>query len=90
MHAVNIDGTRYKLNERFTWEPMPDGCILYCQDSGQIMTLSPVVELILTYCDGETPIRTVFESVLQDAELSEESFCKTVDQLVSEKVLLSL
>jgi len=80
--------TKFKLNETFVWEPMPDGCILYCQTSGQILTINPTAELILTYCDGETPLQTIYQSVIEDAPLTEAEFQTAVQKLIEENVLL--
>jgi hypothetical protein len=80
--------SKFKLNEAFVWEPMPDGCILYCQTSGQILTINPTAELILTYCDGETSLQTVYQSVIEDAPLTEAEFQSAVQKLIEEKVLL--
>ena len=81
-------GTKFKLNESFVWEPMPDGCILYSQTSGQIITVNPTAELILTYCDGETTLQQVFQNVTEDAPLEPSAFQAAVDKLIEEKVLL--
>jgi len=81
-------GTKFKLNESFVWEPMPDGCILYSQTSGQIITVNPTAELILTYCDGETTLQQVFQSVIEDAPLEPSVFQTAVEKLIEEKILL--
>ena len=85
---MNSIGSTFKLNDQFTWEPMPDGSILYCQASGQIMTINPITELILSYCDGQTSIGEVLKAVKEDADLSEQEFETAVEKLVAEKVLL--
>lgn len=76
------------LNEKFVWEPMPDGCILYCQESGQILTLNPAAELILSYCDGATALGEVYAAVAKEAELPDDAFWVTVTRCLDEKVLL--
>lgn len=85
---MNTPDTKLKLNEEFVWEPMPDGCILYRQSSGQIMTVNPAAELILTYCDGDTPLKDVYQSVSTDVELTEPAFLEAVQKLMDENVLL--
>ncbi|MEW6302154.1 MAG: PqqD family peptide modification chaperone [Verrucomicrobiota bacterium] len=79
---------KLSLNEQFVWEPMPDGCILYCQDSGQIITLNPTAELILSYCDGATSLREVYHAMTQETPIAEDVFFSTVQRFLDEKVLL--
>jgi|GEM_PF-2129688 len=80
------------LNENFGWEPMPDGSVVYSFDSSQIITLNPVAELILSFCDGETTVRSVIDSVREElgsgTETSEELFLKAIDELIQQNVLL--
>lgn len=80
--------SKFKLNETFVWEPMPDGCILYCQTSGQILTINPTAELILTYCDGETTLQGIYQAVNEDAPMDEASFQSAVQKLIEENVLI--
>jgi hypothetical protein len=80
--------TKLKLNADFVWEPMPDGCILYCQGTGQIVTVNPAADLILTYCDGESSLQQIYQSVIEDAPLEQPEFQAAVQKLVDEKVLL--
>jgi len=80
--------TKLKLNEGFVWEPMNDGCILYCQATGQILTVNPTAELILTYCDGELSLGEVFQAVTQDAPMDEQVFQDSVTKFLAEKVLI--
>lgn len=80
--------TRLKLNEGFVWEPMNDGCILYCQSTGQIITINPTAELILTYCDGETPLNEVYQAVIEDAPMDESAFQSSITKFLEEKVLI--
>ena len=76
------------LNEKFAWEPMPDGCILYCQESGQILTLNPAAELMLSYCDGTATLEEICSEVTQESELSQDDFWTTVARCLEEKVLV--
>lgn len=80
--------TKWKLNERFVWEPMGDGCILYCQASGQILTVNPTAELILSYCDGEKSLEAVYQAVTEDTPLEQPAFQEAVQKLIDEQVLL--
>lgn len=80
--------TKLKLNEGFVWEPMNDGCILYCQSTGQIITVNPTAELILTYCDGEMSLEQIFLAVNEDAPMDRAAFESSVSKFLDEKVLI--
>jgi len=79
---------KLKLNADFVWEPMPDGCILYCQATGQIVTVNPAAELILTYCDGTASLQEIYDKVLEDVFLPPAEFQAAVQKLLHEKILL--
>ena len=85
---MNQPALKYKLNEEFVWEPMPDGSILYAQSSGQIITVNPVTELILSFCDGETTLPQIFATILEDVPIEQSSFDEAIQKLIAEKVLL--
>ncbi len=76
------------LNEEFDYEPMPDGCILFKQASGQIISLNPPAELILSFCDGETDIASIFTLSGDEMELDRETFDEVINSLFEQKVLL--
>jgi PAS domain-containing protein len=78
---------RWRLNEAFVWEPMPDGCILYCQQTGQILTVNPAAELILSYCDGLTSMEDVLRAVNEDLALAPGEFDEVVKALIEQEVL---
>jgi len=77
-----------RLNETFDWEPMPDGCILFSQETGQVLTVNPTAELILTFCDGENSLETIYEDVSKDIDIPRDAFLETVERFVKEEVLL--
>ncbi|MDA7916415.1 hypothetical protein N9B94_04195 [Verrucomicrobia bacterium] len=83
------DACKPSLNEEFDYEPMPDGCILFKQSSGQIISLNPPAELILSYCDGETELGKVYELTCDEMELEKSAFDETISSLFEQKVLLT-
>jgi hypothetical protein len=87
----NLLELKPSLNENFGWEPMPDGSVVYSFDSSQIITLNPIAELILSFCDGESTVQVILQNVrteLEDPDLSEETFLKAIDELLKQNVLL--
>ena len=58
-----------QLNETFEWEPMPDGCLLFSQETGQVLSVNPTAELILSFCDGENSIEEIYDNVTQTLSL---------------------
>jgi hypothetical protein len=78
------------LNATFVWEPLPDGCILYCQESGRILTLNPTAELILSYCDGATTLSEIFTLLAEETALGPDAFWSAVKQCLEEQVLVNL
>lgn len=78
-----------RLNETFDWEPMPDGCILFSQETGQVLTVNPTAELILTFCDGEHSLDEIYKDLCQDVEMPRDTFIETVERFVKEEVLVT-
>ncbi len=78
-----------RLNESFDWEPMPDGCLLFSQETGQVLTVNPTAELILSFCDGESSLEDIYLGVRRAVDVPEESFQETIDRFIAEKVILS-
>lgn len=78
------------LNPSLGWEPMEDGCLIYSADGSQILTLNALAELIVSYCDGSTPLRAIYEQVIGDAAIEPAAFMEAVNVLLRERVLLEL
>ncbi len=78
-----------QLNDAFDWEPMPDGCLLFSQETGQVLTVNPTAELILSFCDGEHSLEDIYQDISRDVEIPKESFQETVERFIAEKVILS-
>ena len=63
-----LDTQRLMVGGTFSWEPIPEGCLLYEETTGKLLTLNPTAEAILAHCDGEltgTEICRVLESELE-------------------------
>ncbi len=84
----NVLELKPRLNNKFIWEPMPDGCLLWCEESGQILILNPMAELILTYCDGETRLLEISANLAEEVPITQELFLKSIRRFLAEKVLL--
>lgn len=77
-----------RLNEEFSWEPLDDGCIIYSTQTTQVITLNALAELTLSYCDGESPLHAIYQSVNTESPLPESDFENLINQLVEQKILL--
>ncbi len=53
MNDTELDPQRLAVGEQFTWEPIPDGCLIYEERTGKLLTLNPAAEAVLAHCDGE-------------------------------------
>ena len=78
-----------KVNEKFDYEPMPDGCLLYHQENGRILTVNPTAELILSYCDGSKTLEEVYQQVEPDAGIPRDVFLQAIEEFLNEQVLIS-
>jgi hypothetical protein len=77
------------LNEDFGWEPMEDGCLVYSLDGAQVLTLNSTAELILTHCDGVSPLPSIYQELAGEFAVTREDFMGVIDILLREKVLLT-
>ena len=76
------------LNPDFAWEPMPDGCLVYRTESGQVLTLNPAAELILSYCDGTATVRGIFDEISAEIPMPEAEFLAAISQFLKENAVV--
>jgi hypothetical protein len=48
-----FESQRLVVGNHFSWEPIPDGCLLFEESTGKLLTLNPAAEAVLAHCDGE-------------------------------------
>lgn len=77
-----------QLNDAFHWEPLPDGCMLYRRETGQIVTLNLVAELIFNLWESAGTPRTILEQLRETTPCDDATFQTTVERLLQETVLL--
>ena len=53
MTEEGFEAHRLVVGDGFAWEPIPDGCMLFEESTGRLLTLNPAAEAVLTHCDGE-------------------------------------
>ena len=53
MSEEDLAGHRLVVGDGFSWEPIPDGCLLFEESTGRLLTLNPAAETVLAHCDGE-------------------------------------
>ena len=53
MSAEELETQPLVVGSHFSWEPIPDGCLLFEESTGKLLTLNPAAEAVLSHCDGE-------------------------------------
>lgn len=76
-----------RVTDRFLWEPLPDGCLLYEQSTGELLTLNDPAELILSHCDGEHSVQELCRRMKSEFELVPSTTLNLIDQLFTAGVI---
>jgi len=75
------------VRESFSWEPIPDGCILYEEASGKMVTLNATAEAVLTHCYGEMTVAEICRTVEGEFQISREESENVLKRLQAEGVI---
>ncbi len=75
------------VRDGFLWEPIPDGCFLYEESTGKLITLNASAEAVLTHCDGESTVAEICQAVESDFQISREEAEEVLKKLISEGVI---
>lgn len=79
--------SRPTITDRFFWEPLPDGCLLFEEATGELITLNGPAELILSHCDGEHSIGDLQRMVEAELEVSPSVTEELIRRLLSAGVI---
>lgn len=79
--------SRPTITDRFSWEPLPDGCLLFEEATGELLTLNGPAELILSHCDGEHSIEELRRIVEVELEISPSVTEEMIRRLLSAGVI---
>lgn len=76
-----------EVSDGFLWEPIPDGCMLFEESTGKLITLNASAEAVLTHCDGELTVAEICRTLERDFQIPAEETRSVLKQLVAEKVI---
>jgi hypothetical protein len=78
---VNFESYFPVVKDGFLFEPIPEGCMLFEEASGKLITLNEAAEAVLTFCDGEHSVADICRDLERDLHLSEQDVRKALGQL---------
>ena len=70
------------VSDGFLWEPIPDGCLLFEEATGKLITLNAAAEAVLTYCDNEHTVAEICRSVEEDLQIPANEARSVLNQLL--------
>jgi hypothetical protein len=75
------------VRESFAWEPIPDGCILYEESTGKMITLNATAEAVLTHCFGEMTVDEICRKIEGEFQITREEAESVLKRLQGEGVI---
>lgn len=90
MNGEKLDAQRLVIGEGFAWESIPDGCLLYEERTGKLITMNPIAEAVLTHCDGELTGAEIGQILERDFEIPPAETRRLLAQLHAEGVIGTL
>ena len=75
------------VRDGFSWEPIPDGCILYEESTGKMITLNATAEAVLTHCYGELTVAEICRTIEDDFQVTREEAESVLKRLQGEGVI---
>lgn len=76
-----------ELSDGFLWEPIPDGCLLFEESTGKLITLNASAEAVLTHCDGELTVAQICRILESDFQIPSEETRSVLKRLLEEGVI---
>jgi hypothetical protein len=86
MHTEN----RPLIKEGFLWESLDEGCLLYHEASGKMITLNQAAETVLIHCTGEFSLPDLIDTLEKDFAMAAETTQAALRQLEQEAVIEAL
>jgi hypothetical protein len=83
----NFDSYVPVLKEGFLFEPIPEGCMLFEESTGKLVTLNEAAEAVLTYCDSEHTVADICREVSQELQISQRDVRGALQELLAQGVL---
>lgn len=76
-----------QVRDGFLWEPIPDGCLIFEEGTGKLVTLNAAAEMVLTYCVGEMTVAEICRTVEEECQIPEEKTRAVIESLVDQGII---
>lgn len=76
-----------EVSDGFLWEPIPDGCLLFEESTGKLITLNASAEAVLTHCDGKMTVAEICRTLESDLQIPGEETRSVLKRLLEEGVI---
>jgi hypothetical protein len=87
MSNPNFESFRPEVKESFLWEPIPEGCMLYEEETGKLLTLNSSAEAVLTHCDGDFTVAEICQLLENDFQIHAEETRTLIRRFIEEDVI---
>lgn len=87
MNIANLETHRPVIRDGFIWEPIPEGCLLFEEATGKLVTLNPAAEAVLGYCDGELTVAEIIRELESEFGVESIEAAATLSRLIDERVI---
>lgn len=88
MSAESFETQRLVVGSHFAWEPIPEGCLLFEEGTGKLLTLNPAAEAVLAHCDGELTGGEISRVLESDFDIPTAETRSLLQRLSTEGVIL--
>ena len=89
MTGEDFSAHRLVVGDGFSWEPIPDGCLLFEEGTGRLLTLNPAAEAVLAHCDGELTGAEISRTLETDYDIPPAETRSLLQRLCEEGVILT-
>lgn len=75
------------IRDGFLWESLDEGCLLYHEASGKMITLNLEAEIILSHCTGEFSVADLLDKLERGFSVPPDAARAVIRQLEDEGVI---
>jgi hypothetical protein len=75
------------IREGYLWEPIPEGCLLFQEKTGKLITLNSSAEAVLTHCDGELTVGEICRVLENEFQIPAAETGSVLKRLREEQVI---
>ncbi len=76
-----------RIKDGFQWESLDEGCLLYHEQSGNMITLNAAAEIVLSHCTGEFPLEGLLRLLQQEFGMPPEAAQTALRELEAQGVV---